>query len=153
MIDYFRLVFGTIVVLVPGFAVARAFGRRSVSALVAWGIRLKPRRLRDDHRDEARRMERAFKMLPRPQRIRAKPRYRPGVESLEGRRLPASLAVSITREAAPLAHARAGLTLELGDDAAAEHRSPAISVSSLWSELTPTGYRPSRPSVAGRDGR
>jgi len=38
VIDYFRLAFGTIVVLVPGLAVARALGRRSVSAVVAWSL-------------------------------------------------------------------------------------------------------------------
>ncbi len=38
MIDYLRLAFGTIVVLLPGFAVARALGQRSVSATLAWAL-------------------------------------------------------------------------------------------------------------------
>ncbi|MDX6475082.1 MAG: hypothetical protein QOH95_593 [Gaiellaceae bacterium] len=38
MIDYLRLAFGTIVVLVPGLAVARALGQRSVSAVLAWSL-------------------------------------------------------------------------------------------------------------------
>jgi hypothetical protein len=38
MIDYLRLAFGTVVVLLPGFAVARAFGRRSVSVVLAWSL-------------------------------------------------------------------------------------------------------------------
>ncbi|NUR76444.1 MAG: hypothetical protein HOQ28_09200 [Thermoleophilia bacterium] len=38
MIVYLRLAFGTIVVLLPGLAVARALGRRSVSAVVAWAL-------------------------------------------------------------------------------------------------------------------
>ena len=38
MIDYLRLAFGTIVVLLPGYAVARAFGQRSVSAIFAWAL-------------------------------------------------------------------------------------------------------------------
>jgi hypothetical protein len=38
MIDYLRLAFGTIVVLLPGFAVARALGQRSVSAVLAWAL-------------------------------------------------------------------------------------------------------------------
>jgi hypothetical protein len=38
MIDYFRLGFGTAVVLAPGWAVGRALGRRGASATVAWGL-------------------------------------------------------------------------------------------------------------------
>jgi hypothetical protein len=38
VIDYLRLAFGTIVVLLPGAAVARALGQRSVSAVVAWAL-------------------------------------------------------------------------------------------------------------------
>ena len=38
MIDYLRLAFGTIVVLLPGLAVARALGQRSVSAVFAWAL-------------------------------------------------------------------------------------------------------------------
>jgi hypothetical protein len=38
VIDYLRLAFGTFVVLLPGVAVARAFGRRSTSASLAWGL-------------------------------------------------------------------------------------------------------------------
>jgi hypothetical protein len=38
MIDYLRLAFGTIVVLLPGFAIARALGQRSVSAVLAWAL-------------------------------------------------------------------------------------------------------------------
>jgi hypothetical protein len=38
VIDYLRLAFGTIVVLLPGFALARALGQRSVSAIVAWAL-------------------------------------------------------------------------------------------------------------------
>ncbi len=38
MIEYLRLAFGTLVVLVPGAAVARAFGQRSASATLAWGL-------------------------------------------------------------------------------------------------------------------
>ncbi len=36
MIDYLRLAFGTLCVLAPGWAVARALGQRSVSAVLAW---------------------------------------------------------------------------------------------------------------------
>ena len=38
MIDYLRLAFGTICVLLPGMLVARAFGQRSVSAILAWTL-------------------------------------------------------------------------------------------------------------------
>jgi hypothetical protein len=38
VIDYLRLAFGTIVVLLPGFAVARALGQRSVSVIFAWAL-------------------------------------------------------------------------------------------------------------------
>jgi hypothetical protein len=38
MIDYLRLAFGTIVVLLPGLAVARTLGQRSVSAVLAWAL-------------------------------------------------------------------------------------------------------------------
>jgi hypothetical protein len=38
VIDYLRLAFGTVVVLLPGVAVARAFGRRSTSASLSWGL-------------------------------------------------------------------------------------------------------------------
>jgi hypothetical protein len=38
VIDYLRLAFGTIVVLLPGYAVARALGQRSVSAILAWSL-------------------------------------------------------------------------------------------------------------------
>jgi hypothetical protein len=38
VIDYLRLAFGTIVVLLPGFAVARALGQRSVAAVLAWAL-------------------------------------------------------------------------------------------------------------------
>ncbi len=38
MIEYLRLAFGTIVVLLPGAAVARALGQRSASAMLAWGL-------------------------------------------------------------------------------------------------------------------
>ncbi len=36
MIEYLRLAFGTVVVLAPGAAVARALGRRSAASLLAW---------------------------------------------------------------------------------------------------------------------
>jgi hypothetical protein len=36
VIVYLRLAFGTLCVLAPGFAVARAFGQRSISAVLAW---------------------------------------------------------------------------------------------------------------------
>ena len=38
MIDYLRLAFGTTIVLLPGFALARALGQRSVSAVFAWSL-------------------------------------------------------------------------------------------------------------------
>ena len=38
MIEYLRLAFGTIVVLLPGLAVARALGHRSVSVVLAWSL-------------------------------------------------------------------------------------------------------------------
>jgi hypothetical protein len=38
VIDYLRLAFGTIVVLLPGYAVARALGQRSVSAIFTWAL-------------------------------------------------------------------------------------------------------------------
>ena len=38
MIDYLRLAFGMLVVLLPGMAVARALGQRSVSAMFAWAL-------------------------------------------------------------------------------------------------------------------
>ena len=38
MIDYLRLVFATGLVLLPGAAIARALGRRSVSAVLAWTL-------------------------------------------------------------------------------------------------------------------
>jgi hypothetical protein len=38
MIDYLRLAFGTIVVLLPGVAIARALGQRSMSAIFAWAL-------------------------------------------------------------------------------------------------------------------
>ena len=38
MIEYLRLAFGTVVVLLPGAAVARALGQRSVSATLAWAF-------------------------------------------------------------------------------------------------------------------
>ena len=38
MIEYLRLAFGTVVVLLPGMAVARAFGQRSTSATLAWAL-------------------------------------------------------------------------------------------------------------------
>jgi hypothetical protein len=38
VIDYLRLAFGTIVVLLPGVAVARALGQRSMSATFAWAL-------------------------------------------------------------------------------------------------------------------
>jgi hypothetical protein len=38
VIEYLRLVFGTVVVLLPGAAVARAYGRRSTSAALVWGL-------------------------------------------------------------------------------------------------------------------
>ena len=38
MIVYLRLAFGTLCVLAPGWALARAFGQRSVSALLAWTL-------------------------------------------------------------------------------------------------------------------
>jgi uncharacterized membrane protein len=38
VIEYLRLVFGTVLVLLPGAAVARALGQRSVSAVVAWTL-------------------------------------------------------------------------------------------------------------------
>ncbi len=38
MIEYLRLAFGTVVVLAPGAAVARAFGGRSAATLLAWSI-------------------------------------------------------------------------------------------------------------------
>jgi len=38
VIEYLRLAFGTVVVLLPGVAVARAFGRRSTSASLSWGL-------------------------------------------------------------------------------------------------------------------
>ena len=37
VIEYLRLAFGTVVVLAPGAAVARALGRRSAASLLAWG--------------------------------------------------------------------------------------------------------------------
>jgi hypothetical protein len=36
--EYLRLAFGTVVVLLPGAAVARALGQRSASATLAWGL-------------------------------------------------------------------------------------------------------------------
>ena len=38
MSDYLRLVFGLLVVLLPGWAVARALGLRTVSAVVTWSL-------------------------------------------------------------------------------------------------------------------
>jgi len=38
VIEYLRLAFGTVVVLLPGAAVARAVGHRSTSATLAWGL-------------------------------------------------------------------------------------------------------------------
>jgi len=38
VIEYLRLAFGTVVVLLPGAAVARAVGHRSASATLAWGL-------------------------------------------------------------------------------------------------------------------
>jgi hypothetical protein len=38
VIEYIRLAFGTIVVLLPGAAVARALGQRTVSAVLAWTL-------------------------------------------------------------------------------------------------------------------
>lgn len=38
MIDYLRLAFGTTLVLLPGIALARALGQRSVSAVFAWAL-------------------------------------------------------------------------------------------------------------------
>ena len=38
MIEYVRLAFGTALVLLPGLAVARALGQRSVSAVLAWTL-------------------------------------------------------------------------------------------------------------------
>jgi hypothetical protein len=38
MSDWLRLAFGTAVVLAPGWAVARAFGRQGASATLAWGL-------------------------------------------------------------------------------------------------------------------
>jgi hypothetical protein len=38
MIDYLRLAFGTVLVLLPGIAVARALGQRSASAGLAWAL-------------------------------------------------------------------------------------------------------------------
>jgi hypothetical protein len=38
MIEYLRLAFGTVVMLLPGALVARAFGQRSASATLAWGL-------------------------------------------------------------------------------------------------------------------
>jgi hypothetical protein len=38
MIEYLRLAFGTVVVLLPGVLVARLLGQRSASALLAWGL-------------------------------------------------------------------------------------------------------------------
>jgi hypothetical protein len=38
MIEYLRLAFGTVVVLLPGLAVARALGQRSLSATLAWSF-------------------------------------------------------------------------------------------------------------------
>jgi hypothetical protein len=38
VIDYLRLVFGTLVVLLPGRLVARAFGQRLLSATLAWSL-------------------------------------------------------------------------------------------------------------------
>jgi hypothetical protein len=38
VIEYLRLAFGTVVVLLPGAAVARALGQRSASARLAWGM-------------------------------------------------------------------------------------------------------------------
>ncbi len=38
MIEYLRLAFGTALVLLPGVAVAGAFGRRTVSAVLAWTL-------------------------------------------------------------------------------------------------------------------
>jgi hypothetical protein len=38
VIDYLRLAFGMVVVLLPGVAVARALGQRSMSAIFAWAL-------------------------------------------------------------------------------------------------------------------
>jgi hypothetical protein len=38
VIAYLRLVFGTLCVLAPGWALARAFGQRGVAALLAWTL-------------------------------------------------------------------------------------------------------------------
>ncbi len=38
MIEYLRLAFATTLVFLPGAAIARALGRRSVSAVLAWGM-------------------------------------------------------------------------------------------------------------------
>jgi hypothetical protein len=38
VIDYLRLVLGTAIVLLPGVAIARALGQRSVSAALAWAM-------------------------------------------------------------------------------------------------------------------
>jgi hypothetical protein len=38
VIEYLRLAFGTVAVLLPGAAVARAFGHRSMSATLTWGL-------------------------------------------------------------------------------------------------------------------
>lgn len=38
MIDYLRLAFGTVCVLLPGVLVARALGQRSFSAILAWSL-------------------------------------------------------------------------------------------------------------------
>jgi len=38
VIDYIRLAFGTVLVLLPGAAVARGFGQRTVSAMLAWTL-------------------------------------------------------------------------------------------------------------------
>jgi hypothetical protein len=38
VIEYLRLAFGTVVVLLPGVAVARALGQRSTSATLAWAL-------------------------------------------------------------------------------------------------------------------
>ena len=38
MIDYLRLAFGTTIVLLPGVALSRALGQRTVSAVFAWSL-------------------------------------------------------------------------------------------------------------------
>jgi hypothetical protein len=38
VIDYLRLAFGTTIVLLPGVALARALGQRTVSAIFAWSL-------------------------------------------------------------------------------------------------------------------